>query len=165
MGVKSRKHAIKPFIHIGIVLTIAFVVIGLNHFGLLTEKTQVPDVFVWIIDRVMSTRSLVIGALVVLVLALLHKRFERTFHLRKGLRWLFFFALAFVTGKFYTWSGLLLGIWLIGRLAGIGQASQGFLVYSAASLLLGLITWLLARGMAFKWARSFRQSPAGPKSP
>ena len=157
-GRKSRRHLLKPLRHVGVVLLVAILVVIGYKLGFVSKETQVPRGASWFIDKIISTNGFILTALIVILVALLHKRFEQQFHIRGGIRKFFFLVLAFLVGKFYTWSGLLLGMWVLANFTDIAPQSPLYLVYALASLIIGFLVWVTARLVAFRGMRSLPPS-------
>jgi uncharacterized membrane protein YuzA (DUF378 family) len=165
-GKKTRKHALKPLRHIGIVAIITIGVVVAHLFGALTPETRIPDLITWILEKAMTTSSLYISLGIAALLALVHRRLNNAYHLRPGIRKTFFYALAFCTGKFYTWSGLLLGMWVISRFTPLtsGKYDDKMIAYGFTSLIVGFALWVVARSLAFKGLRKIDNGKIQPST-
>lgn len=154
-GRKTQQHAVKPVVHLGIVAVIASGVVAANVFGLLTPETSVPDSIMWVLNKVMSTTGLYIALAVAATLALAHRWFNKRYDLRSWIRKAFFYALAIGTGKFYSWAGLLLGMWVVSRFTNLtsGRHDDTMLVYGVLSVAVGFVLWVFARHVAFRELR------------
>lgn len=162
IGRRNKRHLFKPWVHIGIVLAIAAATIISYRLHLVSGATPVPSGANWLIERLISTTGVIVLALMTLVVALLHKKFEQRFGVRGKVRKLFFFILTVLTGKFYTWSGLLLAMWVLSISTDIAPHSPLYLLYSPICLAVGFGVWVSARVIAFQGIRSLPPSVNRP---
>lgn len=151
----NTTQAIKPIYHVGVVVIITIIFIVLNLSGLINGETEVPPSIDAAIGIVLSVRSMYILPFVLLLLAALRSKFKVDYAWRSKLRKAFFFFLVIFTGKFYTWAGFFFAWWLASKHVSYISPIPLPLAYGGMCLLLGWVSWWLARSSAVAlWKQS-----------
>ncbi|MDT7517101.1 hypothetical protein [Rhodoferax mekongensis] len=147
---KNSRQVLKLIVHAVIVLLCAFFIVIAYQNGILNEQTQVPTAAEKLLSMVMSTWSFYVGLVLLAVAVLAHKFYGRHSQMRGKIRLVFFYILAFLTGKLYWWAGLCFGMWVLGWYIPSFETSSYFLVLGFGCWLVGLVLWDTAREVAFK---------------
>lgn len=148
MTTKNSKQVVKPLYHIGAVIFLTAIFILLNIAGIINASSEVPESISSLLELILSVHSVYTLLFTLLLLMALYVKIKANFSWRAKVRMSFFWVLAFLTGKFYTWAAFFFAWALASEHIDYIHPIPLSTAYGLTCLMLGWVIWWLARTLA-----------------